>query len=170
MKSHAERLQELLDKQDITEQIYNYGRSMDRLDHELGRAVFHPEAKADYDQQMYQGSGWGFVDMALNGHLGYLVHSHQFCNILIHVEGDTARSETYGDVTLRRRDENGVLHDSRNLGRYIDRWERRADGVWRIIDRKYVHDLDQSGPAVGVLFETRGRRDPSDESYFPDNS
>lgn len=36
----------------------------------------------------------------------------------------------------------------------------------RILDRKYIHDMDQSGPAVGSLFETRGKRDRSDESYF----
>src|SRR5579862_2952606 len=41
-------IQELLDKQVIMEQICNYGRSMDRLDLELGKAVFHPEARADY--------------------------------------------------------------------------------------------------------------------------
>jgi hypothetical protein len=165
MKSQDQRLQELLDKQEIVEQIYNYGRSMDRLDHELGKAVFHPEAVADYGEQMYQGTGWGFVDMALSAHLGYLAHSHQFSNILVQVDGDTATSQTYGDVTLRRRDADGVLHDSRNLGRYVDRWARR-DGVWRIIARRYVHDFDQSGPAAG-LFETEGRRDRQDASYFP---
>jgi len=31
-------LQELLDKQAITEVIYRYGRSMDRLDRDLGRS------------------------------------------------------------------------------------------------------------------------------------
>jgi hypothetical protein len=165
MKSQAQRMQELLDKQDIIEQIHNYGRSMDRLDEALGKAVFHPEARADYDKQMYQGTGYGFVEMCMKAHLDYLSHSHQFTNIQITVAGDTATSETYGDVTLRRRDEKGVLQDSRNLGRYIDRWERR-DGTWRIIDRQYIHDFDQSGPAPGVLFETRGRRDRSDPSYF----
>jgi hypothetical protein len=160
----AEEIQQLLDKQAITEQLYNYARSMDRLDPELGKAVFHPEAKADYGAQMYQGTGYGFVDMCMQAHLGYLSHSHQFNNILIVVEGNTARSETYGDVTLRRRDENGVLQDSRNLGRYVDRWEKR-DGTWRILERQYVHDFDQSGPATG-LFQTLGRRDADDPSYF----
>jgi hypothetical protein len=165
MKSQERRLQEMLDKQEIVEQIYNYGRSMDRLDHALGKAVFHPEAVADYGEQMYQGTGWGFVDMALGAHLGYLSHSHQFSNILIQVDGDAAASETYGDVTLRRRDADGVFQDIRNLGRYVDRWTRR-DGVWRILHRQYVHDFDQSGPSTGQ-FETRGRRDRRDPSYFP---
>src|SRR5882757_7191370 len=85
MQTSNQRLQELLDKQEIIEQIYNYGRSMDRLDLPLGKGVFHPEARADYDRQMYQGDGWGFVEMALKAHPSYLVHSHQFSNILIQV-------------------------------------------------------------------------------------
>jgi hypothetical protein len=161
----TDEIQGLLDKQAITEQLFNYGRSMDRLDAALGKAVFHPEADADYGAQMYQGTGYGFIDMCMQAHPHFLSHSHQFSNILIAVEGDTARSETYADVTLRRRDEHGVLQDTRNLGRYIDRWEKR-DGTWRIIARRYLHDFDQSGPAVGATFETLGRRDRQDASYF----
>ena len=158
--------QVLVDKQEITEAIYRYGRSMDRLDRELGYSVFWPEAKADYHEQMFVGTGHGFVDMVMEAHLFYHAHSHQFSNIYIHVDGDTARSETYGDVTLRRIDENGQCFDSRNLGRYVDRWERRA-GEWRIIDRKYLHDFDQTAPAKGD-FVTTGRRDRLDASYFPE--
>lgn len=158
-------LNELLDKQEITEQIYNYARSMDRLDLELGKSVFHPEATADYGTQMYQGTGYGFVEMCMKAHLQHLTHSHQMGNILIEVNGDTALSETYGDVTNRSLDKNGILYDSRNLGRYVDRWLKR-DGTWRIIERKYIHDFDQSGPAIDTLFQTLGYRDKSDSSYF----
>jgi hypothetical protein len=165
MTSDDDRLQVLLDKQAIMETIYRYGRSMDRLDRELGYSVFWPEATADYGKQMYQGTGHGFVDMVMEAHLNFTAHSHQFSNISIEVDGDNARSETYGDVTLRRVDEHGECIDSRNLGRYVDRWERR-DGDWRIIDRKYLHDFDQSGRSAGD-FMTTGRRDRSDASYFP---
>lgn len=164
MPSLEAQMRALIDKQAITEQIYNYGRCMDRLDRELGRGVFHPEAVADYGPQMFQGTGWDFVDWIMEAHRNFTTHAHEFSNIMIWLDGDTARSETYGDVTLRRRAEDGTLHDIRNLGRYIDRWERR-DGTWRIIYRNYVHDFDQSGPAVGE-FETMGKRDRSDPSYF----
>lgn len=163
MSDHA-ALRELLDKRAIEEQIYNYGRSMDRLDRELGYRVFWPEAVADYDEQMFVGTGNGFVDMCMDAHLGFVAHSHQFTNILITISGDTARSETYGDVTLRMIGADGVPIDSRNLGRYVDRWERRGD-EWRIIHRQYLHDFDQSGPNAGN-FATTGRRDPRDASYF----
>jgi hypothetical protein len=165
MSDQAQRLQELFDKQEITEQIYRYARSMDRLDKALGNACFWPEAKADYGAQMYQGTGHGFIAMCMAAHPHFLSHAHQFSNILIKIDGDLAYSETYGDVTLRRKDESGQLIDSRNLGRYVDRWERR-DGSWRIIDRQFLLDFDQSGRAIGAMFETTGRRDRSDLSYF----
>src|SRR4051812_16278792 len=140
MDTDFQNLQVLLDKQAITEVIYNYGRSMDRLDRELGYTVFWPEATADYSEQMFVGSGHGFVDMVMQAHLGFLSHSHQFSNILITVNGNTATSETYGDVTLRRQDESGQFLDIRNLCRYVDRWEKR-NGEWRILGRKYLHDF-----------------------------
>jgi hypothetical protein len=159
------QLRALLDKQAITERIYDYGRSMDRLDEALGKACFHPEAKADYGAQMYQGTGHGFVEMCMKVHPMFLAHTHCFSNIRIWLDGDQARSETYGDVTLRRQSEDGTLIDSRNLGRYIDRWECR-EGEWRIADRVFVLDFDQTGPAVGAMFATLGKRDRSDPSYF----
>jgi len=157
-------VQVLLDKQAITEVVYRYGRSMDRLDRELGYSVFWPEATADYHKQMYQGTGHGFVDMVMEAHPHFLSHSHQFSNILITVDGDNAMSETYGDVTLRRVDEDGRFIDIRNLGRYVDRWEKR-NGEWRIIERKYLHDFDETNPSGGE-FMTTGRRDRLDLSYF----
>jgi hypothetical protein len=165
MADRDPELQQLLDKQAITERIYDYGRSMDRLDAELGKAVFHDDAPADYGAQMFQGTGHGFVDMCMAVHPSFHSHSHQFSNIRIWIDGaDKARSETYCDVTLRRFDEQSVAQDIRNLGRYIDRWEKR-DGAWRIAERKFVLDFDVSGAAVG-LFETTGKRDRSDPSYF----
>lgn len=158
-------IQVLLDKQAITEVIYRYARSMDRLDREAGYSVFWPEATADYHEQMFVGSGHGFVDMCMEAHLGFVAHSHQFSNILIAVDGDTARSETYGDVTLRRADGDGGFIDLRNCGRYVDRWERR-EGEWRIIDRQYLHDFDATYPSPAG-FQTTGRRDRLDASYFP---
>lgn len=164
MTSTDKDLQVLLDKQAIMEALYRYARSMDRLDRELGHSVFWPEATADYDEQMYRGTGHGFVDMVMEAHLAYESHSHQLGNILIEVDGDAARSETYGDVTLRRIDDAGQVIDSRSLGRYVDRWEKRS-GEWRVIHRIYLHDFDQSAPSAGV-FATTGRRDRLDPSYF----
>lgn len=159
-------LQVLLDKQAITEVIHRYARAMDRLDRELGESVFWPGATADYDAQMYVGTAEGFLDMIMEAHPHFHAHSHQMSTISIEVDGDTAFSETYGDVTLRRIDADGTCWDTRSLGRYADRWERR-DGEWRIVDRRYVHDLDQTWSPRGQ-FRTTGRRDRLDASYRPE--
>jgi len=158
-------IDDLLAKQEITEVIYLYCRCMDRCDVEMAKDIFHPDATVDYGEQMYQGTGYGFVDMALGGHALHVSHSHQHGNVLIRVDGNRAYSETYGDVTLRRRDESGALIDSRNLGRCLDIWEKREDGKWRIAERAFVLDFDEAGRASGSVFETTGRRDRSDPSY-----
>lgn len=166
MTDRDKAIDEMLAKQEITEAIFQYCRSMDRCDYALGKAVFHPDSRVDYGAQMYQGTGDGFVDMALGGHLGaFLSHSHQHGNILIRIDGDRAYSETYGHVTLRRRDETGQLIDSTNYGRYLDIWEKRADGRWKIAERAYLTDFDVTGPIPANLFETTGKRDESDPSY-----
>ena len=165
MTDRDKAIDELLAKQEITEVIFKYCRCMDRCDKELAKEIFHPDARVDYGEQMYQGSGYGFVDMALSGHALHMSHSHQHGNILIRIDGNRAYSELYGDVTLRRRDEHGDLVDSRNLGRYLDLWEKREDGRWRIAERLFLLDLDQTGPAPGAVFEATGKRDRTDPSY-----
>src|SRR5262245_61098436 len=52
--------QEVADRLEITEQIYRYCRSVDRLDVALGHAVFHPDSYADFS--LYKGSGRGWID------------------------------------------------------------------------------------------------------------
>ena len=126
MSSRA--LQELIDKQAITERLYEYCRSMDRLDEELGKGCFHPDAEADYGETVFQGTGHGFVEMCMKAHPIFHAHSHQIANILIWLDGpEKARSEAYVDATLRKIDGEGQATDIRNLGRYIDCCRNIAD-------------------------------------------
>jgi ketosteroid isomerase-like protein len=151
-----------LDEREITRQLNNYCRAMDRCDIDLGCAVFHPDAEADYGE-IFQGTGHGFVAFAIGTHAYLETHLHRISNISIAVEGDVAGSETYVDVcSYRRRDGAPVEYNVR--GRYIDRWERR-DGHWAISRRRYVHAMDASRPVNGALYANAGRRDRSDPSY-----
>ena len=160
-------IQEIFDKEDIRQQIFNYSRSVDRIDEELGKAVFHPDATLDYGAHIFQGSAWEFIVWCLEAHRGCVSHSHQMGNISIWLDGsDTARSETYGDVTVRF-SKDGVLVDNFNLVRYLDKWEKR-EGTWRIIERKCVHDLESTTPVANTSFPITGRRNKADASYFPD--
>ena len=47
--SDAESSQNLADRQAITDLIYRYCRSMDRIDAELGYSIWHEDATADYE-------------------------------------------------------------------------------------------------------------------------
>lgn len=158
---------ELADKHAITEQIYRYCRSVDRLDVPLGYSVFHADATADYGPSGYRGSGHGAIDWicAAHGHLAG--HSHQVTNVLIELDGARAGSEAYVTATLRIERE-GRLMQMEVWGRYCDRWSQR-DGVWRIDHRDAVTDYDAIREITPIhrpdVSGTRSRRDRDDPSY-----
>jgi hypothetical protein len=156
-------IQAMLDKQAITEALYNYCRSMDRRDIPLGHTVFHEDSYADYGDGSYRGSGRGFIDYVAEEHLNYLYHSHQITNILIDLDGDRAGSEAYVTAVLRFRD-GEKLKQLHVLARYIDRWSKR-DGHWAIDNRYLVTDLDEIREVSPRSASERAHRGPSDPSY-----
>ena len=99
----------LADKWAIQEQIYNYCRSVDRLDVPLGHAVFHEGSYADFPT--FKGTGQGWIDDVCKAHLDFLHHSHQVTNVIIHVDGDTAGSEAYVIANLRQ--QHHIVHSGR---------------------------------------------------------
>jgi len=159
---------ELLDKQAITEGLYRYCRSMDRMDKELFRRTFHPDMVAQYTPEHIVRSAEEFIEWMWAHHRRYHNHSHQVSNILIEVNGDEAASESYVHARLTRRLPNGRFELMTAMGRYIDRWEKR-DGDWKIAHRRYLHDImdireiDDLIPA-GISFAVR---DPDDITRDP---
>ncbi len=155
-------VQVVADKQAITEQLHNYARAMDRIDHELGYAVWHEGGGAEYGP-MFSGTGRGFIDWVCETHRTLIAHAHLISNIQIRVDGDLAASESYVHVNLRYAEE-GRLRQIVGFGRYLDRWSRR-DGRWAIDHRIYVQDFDDIRDAGPQIVEPWGRRDSSDPSY-----
>ena len=158
----SEDVEQLLAERAITRQLYNYGRAMDRCDEALGRAVFHPDSTVDYGS-MFQGSGDGFVEFTTEAHKAMTTHVHRISNILIEVRGERAGSEAYVEARLRLPQGKGFV-DLINLGRYIDEWEKR-EGEWRILRRRYLHEMDAKQVVEKADYECAGRRDQSDTSY-----
>lgn len=155
-------LDRLVAEQAIVRQLHHYARSMDRCDTALGRAVFHEDSIVDYGE-MFQGSGYDFVDFALNAHQAMTTHVHCISNIVVTVSGDRGGSESYVQVRLRLPQDKGYL-DLCNYGRYIDEWERR-EGSWRIARRRYIHEMDAKQRVESGDYPCHGRRDLSDASY-----
>ena len=152
---------DLADKFAITEQIYRYCRSVDRLDVSLGHSVFHEDSYADFGG--YKGPGRGWIDYICVEHLNFLHHSHQVTNIVIEVDGDRAGSEAY--VTARLRFKDGeTVKERQYWARYVDSWSRR-DGHWAIDRRDCVIDFDSEEEVNPMRDYEQSRRDRQDPSY-----
>ncbi len=124
MTDHAAALQVLLDKQEITELLTRYLRSVDRGDVAALRSCYLPGATEDHGG-LFAGPAQDYIDGITAG----LTHprartSHNMTNLLIEVDGDTATAESYC-ITFARIKANGEYYHSFTGARMIDRLERR---------------------------------------------
>lgn len=162
MTTETDSVRTVADRQAITDLIYRYCRSMDRIDPELGYTIWHEDGTADYGD-VYQGTGRGFIDFVCATHRQTLTHSHQISNIILQIDGDRAGSESYVTANLR------VMRDEKLLqitawSRYIDTWSRR-EGRWGIDRRVAIIDFDEMREVQAMHRDSRGRRDRDDPSY-----
>jgi hypothetical protein len=158
----ADILQQLADRQAITDHIYRYCRSVDRLDIPLGHSIWHEDGIADYGGY-YNGPGKGVIDLICGNHSGLLHHSHQISNILIEMQGDKAGSESYCTASLRLRRGDKLIH-MMVWSRYIDSWSRR-NGRWALDKRIAIRDFDEMREVTAMEQHDAGRRDHGDPSY-----
>ncbi len=143
-------LQVLLDKQAITEVLYSYCRAVDRADLELLRACYHPDATEDHGGA-FKGSAADYIaNIAPILPRGGIM-THTTSNILIAVDGDTAKAESH-ILAFARMKKDGEKFDTLTLARVVDRMERR-DGVWRIAARRLAWEWNHEMP----MAETWGR-------------
>ncbi len=157
------RLQDLIDKQEITEALYTYCRAVDRVDRELGYSIWNEGAEVDYGPTIFVGTARGVIDHICDSHLRGIAHSHQIANVLIHIDGDRAASEAYVNSAMRMMSSEQLVQiDTR--GRYLDRWSRR-EGRWGIDRRVFVNDFDEARPATSGSIPPRLRLDRDDPSY-----
>ena len=154
-------LDELVAKDAIREQIYNYGRGLDRMDKPLALSVFHSDATVAIGAEM-TGAEW--VESAWRTHEQIAAHSHQMTNILIKVDGDTAVSESYFMASLRAEPTSETANTTLHVGRYVDRWSKRS-GRWAMDHRAIVVDFRTTHVSTGPNPPSAGRRDTTDPSY-----
>lgn len=158
----TDTVQTLVDRQAITDLIYRYCRSVDRLDTALGHSIWHDGGVADYGA-LYQGDGRGVIDLICTQHRHTLHHSHQVTNIIIDLDGDRAGSEAYVIAALRvmRGDQ---LQQMTIWCRYLDTWSRRQ-GRWGLDKRVALIDFDEVRDVTPIRHHEAGRRDRGDPSY-----
>lgn len=96
-----QKLQGLLDKQEITEVMCKFARALDRVDGALMKSTYWEDAIEEHqdpifpDLFFYNDSAWAFVDPAMEGFRVLKATQHRISNILIDLEGDQATAECY---------------------------------------------------------------------------
>lgn len=134
------------------------------MDRGLAETVWHEGASVDYVGN-YQGDVPGLLDWLWQAHGALQCHSHQVTNVLVEVDGGTARSEAYVTVALwAPPSEGGLQTEIISRGRYLDRWSRRA-GRWAIEDRVHVADMQSAREVPKGHRDGGSTRNREDISY-----
>ena len=171
------RLRLVEDRQAIHDVIVRYCRGVDRSDPDLVLSAFHDDAIDNHFGVVLPfREAIGTLKAARSGAWSppsKTTSMHNICNVLIEVDGDIARCESYVIVIVRIPQDGGAI-DWMHAGRYVDRFERR-NGEWRIAYRTVVYDLerfDEVVPAPDGLSQgryldsaVRGKRGRGDFSY-----
>ncbi len=154
------------DKLAISEVIYRYCRSLDRLDQGLCASVFHDDASVDYGAAIYQGPIADFLPFAMQFQGAMREAQHCVTNTLIDVDGDRAFSEAYV-YAYHIQEREGKAFELIVGARYLDVFTRRQ-GEWRIAQRTEVIDWGQERVLTdewlvrnpGLLRGAHNQRDP----------
>ncbi|BBE47977.1 MULTISPECIES: nuclear transport factor 2 family protein [Rhodococcus] len=155
-------LQDLIDKQAIREVVLTYCRGIDRLDFDLVRSAYHPDAidhHTGFDGTIDEYIAWATTKLSAIG--GTM---HHIGNHLVELHGDHAISEAYSMSTHWGGPEDIGMINFTSGARFIDHMERR-DGRWAIKERWAVREWTRSDEGRFVNPEgpgPRGRRDASD--------
>lgn len=168
-----DRLQLLVDRQDIHDCLLRFCRGMDRFDRDLYLSAFHHDAEIAAGP--YVGDAAGCWDWARPMHeAGQVLTHHALLNHLVEITGDVAHSETYYQFAARNHPFAEGEAETVMLagGRYVDRLERRA-GVWKIALRTNVIEWSCLQPSLpppfadvpDIALNGVSARDRSDPSY-----
>lgn len=143
----GDTLRALLDKQAISEVVLRYCRGIDRLDMPMVRSCYHDDGidhHTGFTGPADEYLVW--VEKALRRLAGTM---HMVGNCLVEVDGDRARSETYGMAHHWGEPYGDPTLNFTTGFRYVDRFERR-DGQWRIAERWAVREWTRSVPPETV--------------------
>lgn len=161
-REHA--LDNLLNRQAILDCLNRYARGVDRLDAELIRSAFWPDALDSHGR--ISGSPEEFLSAWLPTQERREVCQHVIANHNVDFDGpDSADAETYVLVAIKDYDS---LKIELMGGRYLDLFSKR-EGDWRIKTRLVILDwqgvADASEMAARMSLNHRGSRDMRDPSY-----
>lgn len=156
-------VESLLAKSAISDALARYARGVDRVDAELIRSAFWPDAHDAHGAM--NGSPEEFIAWFVPDQGEREVAQHFLMNQLVELCGDQADVETYFISVAKRYGQDKVEMVG---GRYIDVFEQRR-GEWRIKDRMVLLDWQSWGDAATMAERLsrshRGSRSADDPSY-----
>jgi len=161
-------LEQLADREAIRECLCRYARGVDRLDADMVRSAYWPDAKdthLDFTGNVEEFIAWSFPIMKTMEQT-----QHHITNIIVNINGEQADVESYF-WGYHRVDMGAGKQDVIGCGRYVDRFQKRGD-EWRVQERLVLTDwwriypdsADWSGGLMGQRTDM-GKRMPEDPSY-----
>jgi len=135
-----QKMQELVDRSDIREVARRYCRGVDRLDGELMKSAYWPDAVDEHG--VFNGNAHEFVDHCMVSHRRWASTLHCIFNHTIELDASRgmANGEIYNVTYLFSEGESAGV--DLWVGRYLDTYEKRGK-EWRIIKRVCVHEGSQ---------------------------
>jgi hypothetical protein len=136
--SHSDaQVAELLDKQALYDNLMRYCRGVDRMDLDLMKSTYWPDATDSHGR--YEGSGHGWCEEAMRSREVLVSNNHHIGNVYSEIDGNRARRESMFMVVTTYLAGTPTM---RLGGRYRDLCEKR-EGEWRILRRVCVWDWNQ---------------------------
>ena len=159
-------LEELAARAEIHDVLLRYCRGLDRVDMELVRDAFHPDAWIQFPKSLHVGTADGFVEFLTNEMPRFVRTQHFLGNSLIEFDGpNTAYVETYLHADHQGSQSHHWTGSFVKLwARYIDTFERR-EGKWLIARRELSVDWMYKYPLEGWFDDhpdAAARRDGTD--------
>jgi hypothetical protein len=159
-------IEDLIAESEIRDVHLRYCRGVDRMDWDLVRSCYHPDATDDHGS--FKGEIEGFLKWVAVALERYEVTAHFTGNQLVEVTGDTAWAEHYARIYHRRAATEAEPPEDFIVNvRYVDRLERR-NGPWKIARRVVVVDSARRDPVTATWLRpdpALSRRDKGDFSY-----
>lgn len=161
-------LQELLERDAIRSLIASFSRAADRHDWDGLVSLYHEDGTDDHGG--FSGPVQDLVVWMAGMTTRATTMHHCLGQSIIDLQGDVAFCETYfiSNVTFAA---DGSTDDGEqaspvnatSVGRYVDRVERRADGVWRFAKRVVVYDFRRAGSFDDITDESAKRSSPDQD-------
>ncbi len=130
-------IDKIIDRMEIQDLVLRYCRAVDRREWEILPTLYHADSHNIYGSG-FEGSPKQFVAWLSEQVLGLEGTAHYILNKSYRLDGDRAEGEIY--FIAYHRTKGGETRELFVSGRYLDRYERRNGGPWKIAKRTIVWD------------------------------